>query len=94
MTATDIFRQDATFHVKNDGWAGSGSVSFQSYNFPARYIRHYSYGLQIDEVSAGSSNSLKQGRKFLRNGDSACGADVSEGDIRRRLCQPGLGRQC
>ncbi|MCE5186096.1 MAG: AbfB domain-containing protein [Planctomycetaceae bacterium] len=61
---TDLFKQDATFHVKNDGWAGAGSTSFQSYNYPARYIRHYSYGLRIDEVTSGSSDSLKQDASF------------------------------
>jgi hypothetical protein len=31
------------------GLADSSGVSFQSVNYPARYLRHYAYALRLDE---------------------------------------------
>lgn len=60
---SDIYKQDATFYITG-GWAGPESVSFRSYNFPARSIRHLNNGLRIDEVNSGSSATLKQDASF------------------------------
>jgi hypothetical protein len=33
------------------GLASSSWASFQSYNYPDRYIRHYSYLLRLDPIT-------------------------------------------
>ncbi|MEU5096241.1 glycoside hydrolase family 43 protein [Streptomyces sp. NPDC020996] len=43
---TTTFARDATF-VARTGTA-SGSVRFESYNYPGRYLRHYDYQLRVD----------------------------------------------
>lgn len=47
---TNSFKQDATFK-KVPGLKDSSWSSFQSYNNPNRYIRHYAYLLKLEEVS-------------------------------------------
>ncbi len=55
MDGTAQFRSDATF-CPTTGRSGSGTTSFASYNYPARYLRHYDYGLYI--ASDGGSNAF------------------------------------
>ncbi|MFD5792161.1 glycoside hydrolase family 43 protein [Streptomyces diastatochromogenes] len=43
---TTTFAKDATF-IARTGTA-SGSVRFESYNYPGRYLRHYNYQLRVD----------------------------------------------
>ncbi|MFE1311944.1 AbfB domain-containing protein [Streptomyces sp. NPDC058755] len=43
---TTTFAEDATF-IARTGTA-SGSVCFESYNYPGRYLRHYNYQLRVD----------------------------------------------
>ncbi|MFF4568330.1 glycoside hydrolase family 43 protein [Streptomyces sp. NPDC001410] len=43
---TTTFAEDATF-IARTGTA-SGSVRFESYNYPGRYLRHYNYQLRVD----------------------------------------------
>ncbi len=43
---TAVFARDATF-VGRTGTA-SGSVRFESFNYPGRYLRHYDYQLRVD----------------------------------------------
>jgi hypothetical protein len=47
---TSTFAADATFK-QVAGLADAGWVSFQSYNYPTRYLRHYSYVLRVDPIS-------------------------------------------
>lgn len=47
---TNSFKQDATFK-KVPGLKDSSWASFESYNNPNKYIRHYSYLLKLEEVS-------------------------------------------
>ncbi|WP_432033805.1 glycoside hydrolase family 43 protein [Streptomyces antibioticus] len=43
---TSVFARDATF-VARTGTA-SGSVRFESYNYPGHYLRHYNYQLRVE----------------------------------------------
>ncbi|MBX9392423.1 glycoside hydrolase family 43 protein [Streptomyces sp. TRM72054] len=43
---TTTFAHDATF-IARTGTA-SGSIRFESYNYPGRYLRHYDYQLRVD----------------------------------------------
>ncbi|MCZ0985443.1 glycoside hydrolase family 43 protein [Streptomyces diastatochromogenes] len=43
---TTTFAKDATF-IARTGTA-SGSVRFESYNYPGRYLRHYNYQVRVD----------------------------------------------
>ncbi|GAA3839560.1 hypothetical protein GCM10023083_83730 [Streptomyces phyllanthi] len=43
---SSIFAKDATF-IARTGTA-SGSIRFESYNFPGYYLRHYNYQLRVD----------------------------------------------
>ncbi|QOV40389.1 AbfB domain-containing protein [Streptomyces ferrugineus] len=45
---TSIFAQDATFIAR--AGAQSGSIRFESYNYPGCYLRHYSYQLRVDRT--------------------------------------------
>jgi hypothetical protein len=47
---TSQFRDDVTFR-RVEGLANADWVSYQSYNFPNRYIRHVNYELRIDPIS-------------------------------------------
>lgn len=47
---TALFAQDATFR-QVAGLADATWSSFQSYNFPTRYLRHDNYLLRIDPIS-------------------------------------------
>ncbi len=60
---SSIFKSDATFYVK-DGWADSSLNSFQSSNYPDRYIRHSGVGLRIDPIDAASTASDKADATF------------------------------
>jgi hypothetical protein len=42
-----VFRADATF-CGRAGLAGGGTTSFESFNFPGRYLRHYAYEMRLD----------------------------------------------
>lgn len=47
---TTQFAADAAFR-KVAGLADAGWSSFQSYNYPDRYIRHYAYELRLDPIT-------------------------------------------
>lgn len=57
----ELFRQDATF-VQEDGLAGTG-VSFRSFNFPTRHLRHRDFHLYVEEIDL-SSDIAKQDASF------------------------------
>lgn len=57
------FAADATFK-RVAGLADATAVSFQSYNHPTRYLRHYSYLLRLDEISASSTATDRQDATF------------------------------
>jgi FKBP-type peptidyl-prolyl cis-trans isomerase len=57
------FDRNATFY-KRKGWADTGKVSFESYNWKRKYIRHYSFRLRIDEVDSSSDVLLKKDATF------------------------------
>ena len=51
-----IFRADATFR-RVAGLADASAVSFQSYNFPDRYLRHANYLLRIDPITTAAGRA-------------------------------------
>jgi len=57
------FNADATFY-RVAGLADGSWTSFRSYNYPDRYLRHYSYVLRIDPLSSASSTVDKQDATF------------------------------
>lgn len=62
---TDSYKGDATFRIV-PGWAESNKLSFESYNQPGSYIRHYDYALRLDTVNESSSSTLKSDATFGR----------------------------
>ena len=48
---SDIFKEDATFR-KVPGLADENLMSFQSYNYPDRYIRHRLFYLWLEEINS------------------------------------------
>jgi len=47
---SDQFRNDATFCIKSPGLTGgSGTVSFESVNFPQFFIRHFDFQLFLNQ---------------------------------------------
>ncbi|MFF8975009.1 AbfB domain-containing protein, partial [Streptomyces sp. NPDC014995] len=47
---TSLFAADASFTARA-GLSDSAGVSYESYNFPGRYIRHYNYLLYVQALS-------------------------------------------
>ncbi|MFF3500986.1 glycoside hydrolase family 43 protein [Streptomyces sp. NPDC003247] len=58
---TTTFAQDATF-VARTGTA-SGSVRFESYNYPGYYLRHYDYQLRVER--ADGTDLFRQDSSFV-----------------------------
>ena len=58
---TSIFAKDATF-IARTGTA-SGSVRFESYNYPGYFLRHYNYQLRV-EVTDGT-DTFRQDSSFV-----------------------------
>ncbi|MGW7300979.1 AbfB domain-containing protein [Streptomyces sp. NPDC054829] len=58
---TSTFASDATF-IPRTGTA-SGSVRFESYNYPGHYLRHYGYQLRVDR--ADGTELFRQDSSFL-----------------------------
>jgi hypothetical protein len=58
---SSIFARDATY-IARTGTA-SGSVRFESYNYPGYYLRHYSYQLRVDP--ADGSDVFRQDSSFV-----------------------------
>ncbi|WP_181808319.1 glycoside hydrolase family 43 protein [Streptomyces shenzhenensis] len=58
---TTAFAEDATF-IARTGTA-TGSVRFESYNYPGRYLRHYNYQLRVD-ISDGT-DLFRQDSSFV-----------------------------
>ncbi|GGX85654.1 hypothetical protein GCM10010358_44850 [Streptomyces minutiscleroticus] len=56
-----VFARDATF-VARTGTA-SGSVRFESYNYPGYYLRHYDYQLRVDPADA--TDLFRQDSSFV-----------------------------
>jgi hypothetical protein len=48
------FAGDATF-CSRTGLAGDSTFSFESYNHPGWYLRHYSYALRVDAYVSGTT---------------------------------------
>lgn len=74
---TSAFAADATFK-KVSGLKDATWSSFQSYNFPTRYIRHSSYLLRLDPIS---TDIQKQDATFKINYDDCAGIGTSAADI-------------
>jgi len=53
---TAQFAADATFN-QVAGLADSTWSSFQSYNHPDRYIRHYAYQLRLDPITTATGRA-------------------------------------
>ncbi|GLW46503.1 hypothetical protein Stsp02_21650 [Streptomyces sp. NBRC 14336] len=58
---TSTFASDATF-IPRTGTA-SGSVRFESYNYPGHYLRHYGYQLRVDR--ADGTELFRQDSSFV-----------------------------
>ncbi|MEU3885172.1 glycoside hydrolase family 43 protein [Streptomyces sp. NPDC029041] len=58
---TSTFAKDATFVLR--AGTASGSVRFESYNYPGRYLRHYAYELRVDRSDG--SDGFRQDSSFL-----------------------------
>ncbi|MFJ9425355.1 glycoside hydrolase family 43 protein [Streptomyces sp. NPDC101249] len=58
---TSAFARDATF-VARTGTA-TGSLRFESYNYPGRYLRHYDYQLRVDV--ADGTDTFRQDSSFV-----------------------------
>ena len=46
------FRNDASFFRRAGLWTTAAGVSFESFNFPGRYIRHYENLLYIQPADS------------------------------------------
>jgi hypothetical protein len=53
---TAAFRSDASF-TRRPGLTGSGTVSFESVNFPGRYLRHYDNLIYVQAVSTATERA-------------------------------------
>jgi hypothetical protein len=58
---TSTFAKDATFVLRTG--TASGSVRFESYNYPGRYLRHYAYELRVDPSDG--TDRFRQDSSFL-----------------------------
>ena len=53
---TSLFASDASFFARA-GLADSAGVSYESYNLPGCYVRHYDYLLYVQAVSTTTGRS-------------------------------------
>jgi hypothetical protein len=58
---TRTFAEDATFLLR--AGTGSGSVRFESYNYPGHYLRHYAYRLHVER--ADGTDLFRQDSSFV-----------------------------
>ncbi|MFH8798575.1 glycoside hydrolase family 43 protein [Streptomyces sp. NPDC017936] len=58
---TSAFAKDATF-IARTGTA-SGSVRFESYNYPGHYLRHYNYQLRVEQTDG--TDLFRQDSSFV-----------------------------
>lgn len=57
---TSTFAKDATFIVRTG--TASGSVRFESYNYPGHFLRHYGYQLRVDVTDG--TDTFRQDSSF------------------------------
>ncbi len=53
---TSQFRADASF-TAHPGLADPAGISYESYNYPGRYIRHYDYLLNVQTPSTSTDRA-------------------------------------
>lgn len=58
---TSTFARDATFVARTG--TSSGSLRFESYNYPGYYLRHYSYQLRVER--ADGTELFRQDSSFV-----------------------------
>ena len=56
MTSAISQQADATFK-RVAGLADPSAASFQSYNFPDRYLRHANYLLRLDQITSATGQA-------------------------------------
>ncbi|MGW2830856.1 AbfB domain-containing protein [Streptomyces sp. NPDC001286] len=58
---TSTFAKDATFVARTG--SATGSIRFESYNYPGRYLRHYDYQLRVDPTDG--TDLFRQDSSFV-----------------------------